>query len=412
MNGFHYEAGELCAEGLPLRQVIDAVGTPAYVYSRGAILERYHEVCRAFAPVDALVCYAVKANSNLAILRALVELQAGFDVVSIGELQRVLAAGGQAARCVFAGVGKTDDEIRDALQAGVLLINAEGVEELERIDALAADVGVRPQVALRVNPDVDAHTHAYITTGKKENKFGVSMRLASEVFGAADHFRHVHLAGLHLHIGSQIVSPQPYAQSLERIALLLAQIRRHGIEPRWLDIGGGFGIRYRDEEMHADDLARALLPMLRSFGCRVVLEPGRYLVGNAGVLVVRVTFVKRTAGKTFVITDGGMNDLIRPTLYGAFHEIVPLRQAVDSRCELVDVVGPICETGDFFAQDRELPVVARGDLLAIMSAGAYGFVMASNYNTRPRPPEVLVDGDQLKVVRRRETLDDLLGPER
>jgi diaminopimelate decarboxylase len=412
MDCFHFASGELHAERVALEKIAAAVGTPAYVYSRRGIVDQFEHVQRAFARVDPLVCYAVKANSNLAVLELLARLGAGFDVVSEGELERVRRAGGDMARCVFAGVGKTDDEIAAAIRAKVALINAEGVEELERIGEIARSLGVRPAVALRVNPDVDAHTHSYITTGRKENKFGIGLGVARKVLRERDRHAAVDLAGLHMHLGSQITETRPYLEAATRLLELIDELRGEGIDLRMVDIGGGFGIRYHDDVPAPRDLAPALVPLLERMRCRVILEPGRFIAGNSGVLLVRVTFVKRTGAKTFVITDGGMNDLLRPTLYGAYHEIVPVKQSLpNARREIVDVVGPVCESGDFFAQDRAMPVVGRGDLLAILGAGAYGFTMASNYNTRLRAPEVLVDGSEFRVVRRRETLDDLLAPE-
>jgi diaminopimelate decarboxylase len=412
MDCFHFESGELHAEGVPLQRIAAAVGTPAYVYSSRGLSDQFEQVRRAFARLDPLICYAVKANSNLAVLSLLAKLGAGFDVVSLGELERVRRAGGAMDRCVFAGVGKTDEEIEAAIRAKVMLINAEGVEELERIDEIARALGAQPAVALRVNPDVDARTHSYITTGRKENKFGVGIGVARRVLREARRYRGIDLCGLHMHLGSQITENQPYLEAATRLLELIDELRGVGIELRMVDIGGGFGIRYQDPVPAPRDLARDLLPLLERMRCRVILEPGRFIAGNSGVLMVRVTFVKKTGAKTFVITDGGMNDLVRPTLYGAYHEIVPVKQpAPGAAREVVDVVGPVCESGDFFALDRELPTVARGDLLAILGAGAYGFTMASNYNTRLRAPEVLVDGQAFRIVRRRETLDDLLGPE-
>jgi diaminopimelate decarboxylase len=425
MDHFRYRDRELYCEDIPARDLADRFGTPLYVYSAAALVGRLKELQTAFAELDPLVCYSVKANSNLGILKLMAEHGSGFDVVSGGELHRVTTAGGDAARSVFAGVGKTDEEIRDALRAGVLLFNVESEAELDAIDAVARAEGVKAPIALRVNPDVDPRTHRYISTGKKESKFGMdidrALRAADRVLGMDG----LAMTGLHMHIGSQITSTEPYARASAKAAELIGQLRAMGHDIRWCNMGGGFGIDYRGgESKPLAAFAEVMVPVLKPTGCRLAMEPGRSIAGNAGILISRVIFNKQSGDKRFVIQDAAMNDLIRPALYEGFHRIWPVRVPEGSPAwpddfeadipgtEPRDVVGPVCESGDFLAQDRPLPPVGRGDLLAVFSAGAYGMVMASNYNTRPRAAEVLVDGSDARLVRRRETLEDLIGPER
>lgn len=413
MEHFTYRNRELFAEHVSLRALADAVGTPAYVYSKAALLEGFSGYARAFAAVPHVVCYSVKANSNLGVLSTLARAGAGADIVSGGELYRALRAGVPAGKIIFSGVGKTREEMRDALKAEVLMFNVESASELRALDEAARELGTRAPVALRVNPDVDPQTHPYIATGLKTAKFGIPIGEALATYEAAARMRGIEIVGVQMHIGSQLTKTAPFADSLARTAALVKTLREAGIEVRMVDIGGGLGIRYRAETppSHAD-FAAVLLPALRELGVTVVLEPGRSIVGNAGVLLTRVLYRKETADKKFVIIDAAMNDLIRPALYEAYHEIRPVDEGrLGGPTETADVVGPICESGDFLAKDRELPRAEEGDLLSVMSAGAYGFAMASNYNTRPRAVEVLVDGSRYTIVRRRETYEDLVAGE-
>lgn len=412
MNEFQYRNGELHCEAVPLARLAAKFGTPLYVYSRGHILDQYRALDRAFAPVDHLICYAVKANTNRAVVRTLAEAGAGFDIVSGGELYRVIHAGGQAGQCVFAGVGKTVAEIEFALQRGIYCFNVESEPELAAIDAVARRLRKRAPVALRVNPGVDPDTHHYISTGKHGSKFGISIRHALDVYRRARRLRGVEIRGVEMHIGSQITTTAPFVLAIRKMLPVVEAVR--ALAPatfQFFDIGGGLGIRYRNERPPtAAQFARAVLPALRRLGCRILLEPGRFIVGNSGVLLTRVVYLKQTPVKQFVITDTAMNDLIRPMIYGSYHDIRPVR-AARRRTMVADVVGPVCESGDFFAQDRRLPVVKAGELLGIMSAGAYGMAMASNYNSRPRPAEVLVSGRRCELARRRETVKDLVRGE-
>jgi diaminopimelate decarboxylase len=412
MEVFQYRDGELCCEGVPLRRIAETVGTPTYVYSRTAILANFRAYDRAFSSVPHAVFYAVKANANLAVLATLANAGAGADIASGGELYRALRAGVPAKRILFAGVGKTRDEMRDALKAEILMFNVESAAELAALDQVARAMGVRAPVALRVNPDVDPQTHKYIATGLRSAKFGIPVPDALREYETAARMPGIEVTGVQMHIGSQITKISPIADSLARVGALVTQLRERGIEIRMVDLGGGLGIRYRDEEPPSpDEYAHTLLPALRELGMTVLLEPGRSIVGNAGVLVARALYRKQTPDKRFLIVDAGMNDLIRPSLYEAYHEIVPVREPVSGARHKVDVVGPICESGDFLAKDREMPEVLEGDLLAVMSAGAYGFAMSSQYNARPRPAEVLVEADTYRVVRRRETYEDLIAGE-
>lgn len=412
MEVFQYRGGELCCEGVPLRRIAETVGTPTYVYSRTAILANFRAYDRAFTSVPHAVFYAVKANANLAVLATLAKAGAGADIASGGELYRALRAGVPAKRILFAGVGKTRDEMRDALKAEILMFNVESAPELSALDQVARAMGVRAPVALRVNPDVDPQTHKYIATGLRSAKFGIPVADALREYETAARMPGIEVAGVQMHIGSQLTKISPIADSLARVGVLVTQLRERGIEIRVVDLGGGLGIRYRDEQPPSpDEYAHTLLPALRELGVTVLLEPGRSIVGNAGVLIARALYRKQTPDKRFLIVDAGMNDLIRPSLYEAYHEIVPVREPVPGPRHKVDIVGPICESGDFLAKDREMPEVLEGDLLAVMSAGAYGFAMSSQYNARPRAAEVLVEADAYRVVRRRETYEDLIAGE-
>ena len=413
MAHFAYRHSDLCCEQVSLRSLAADVGTPAYVYSKAALLESYRGYDDAFAEVPHVVCYSVKANGNLGVLGTLARAGAGADIVSGGELFRALRAGFPPGRIIFSGVGKTRDELREALKAEVLMFNVESLSELRALDDVARETGVRAPVALRVNPDVDPETHPYIATGLKTSKFGIPFAQAHEVYAEAASLKGVEVVGADIHIGSQLTKASPFADAVARIAALVKTLRERSIEIRTVDVGGGLGIRYRAEAPPTHrEYATMLLPALRELGVRVLLEPGRSIVGNAGVLLTRVLYRKQTGEKTFVVVDAAMNDLIRPVLYDAYHEIRPVTEArPGAPGETVDVVGPICESGDFLAKGRELARTDEGDLLAVMSAGAYGFAMASNYNTRPRAVEVLVDGNRYTIVRRRETYEDLVAGE-
>lgn len=430
MDYFNYVRGQLHVEDQRIDQLADAYSTPLYVYSARTIVEHYRKLTAAFARVGdlgdtPLLCYSIKANSNLSILKLMRDLGAGFDVVSGGELFRALKVGADPRKIVFAGVGKTDEELRYALQNNILLFNIESEEEMENLNRIAAEMGKTAQAALRVNPDVDPQTHTYIATGKKETKFGVDLNRARRVLARAKELSNVRMAGLHVHIGSQITRAEPYIETMTRLAKFLPEARAMGHRIEMLDMGGGFGIWYKEKLARPiQEIADAVVPIIQSMNVRLLIEPGRFIVGNAGILVTRVLYVKESGEKRFVICDAGMNDLIRPSLYGAYHRIWPAQTDAALNGEVpdeeqwsgplvtTDVVGPICESGDFFAKERKLPIVKRGDLIAIFSAGAYGSCMASNYNTQPRPCEVLVAGKDARVIARRETFEDLVRTER
>jgi len=411
MEAFYYRSDQLRCEDVPLTSVAERFGTPTYVYSRAAISENYRRLASGLSQVPGLICYSVKANSNLKILSLLREAGAGFDIVSGGELARVLRAGADAKRVVFSGVGKTAAEVDAGLAAGILMFNVESGGELDLIEARARALGKRAQVSVRVNPDVVAATHPYISTGQIIHKFGVSRDEAMELYRRAARSEHVAVRGVACHIGSQILEVEPFLKALDEILSVAQELRAEGIEVEFLDLGGGYGIRYADESPLAmDRLMEALATRTRGTSYRLIIEPGRALVGDAGVLLTRVLYVKRSPQKNFIVVDAGMNDLMRPTLYGSYHEIVPVEPRPREKLT-ADVVGPLCETGDFLAQDREMPDVTPGDLLAILTVGAYGYVLASNYNTRPRPAEVLIDGDRTELIRPRERLEDLMAGE-
>jgi diaminopimelate decarboxylase len=443
VHSFRYRDGKLHCEDVDLARVAQELGTPTYVYSAGTILDHYTRFDAALAPLDHLICYAIKANSNRAILKLLVNAGAGFDIVSGGELSRALKAGADAAKCTFAGVGKTRAEIEYALNRGVYSFNVESEAELDHINEIASGKSRRAPIALRVNPDVAAETHAYISTGKSENKFGIALDRAMQIYERASKMPGVAIRGVQMHIGSQITRAKPFAAAIDKVAPLVHELKsKYRIQ--FFSIGGGMGIIYRHalesgsgkwwhehggepSAFSVRDYANAIVPPLRELGVRILFEPGRFLVGNAGVLLTRVLYLKETARKKFAIIDAGMNDLIRPALYESYHQIVPVVQsggtgAVPSQnfrdntevippTQKVDIVGPVCESGDFFAQDREMPELCPGDLLAVMSVGAYGFVMASNYNSRSLPAEALVHGDRVALIRKRQTLEDLTSDE-
>src|SRR5258705_3655018 len=430
MHSFHYHDRHLYCEDVDLTRVATEFGTQTYVYSAGTILDHYTRLDVALAALDHLICYAVKANSNRAILNLLVEAGAGFDIVSGGELFRVLATGGDPAKCTFAGVGKSVDEIEYALQRGVYSFNVESEAELDAIERIARAKKMRAPIALRVNPDVDPHTHQYISTGSQENKFGIALDQVRAVYERAARMSNIEIVGVQMHIGSQITEAKPFASAIEKVAPLVSDLKsKYAI--KFFSIGGGMGIIYRralgsgsgkwwhdhggePSAFSVGDYAEAIVPPLRDLGIRILVEPGRFLIGNAGGLLTRVRYIKQTGGKKFAIVDAGMNDLIRPALYQSYHEIVPVKQPKTERerkISKIDIVGPVCESGDFFALDRDMPEMREGDLLAIMSAGAYGFVMASNYNSRSLPAETLVRGDKFALIRKRQPIEDLVRDE-
>lgn len=405
---FDYQNGELFAEGCAVSDLADQFGTPLYVYSRKAFSDHYLAYANALEGKDALVCYAVKANSNIAVLSVLAKLGAGFDIVSVGELERVLKAGGDPKKCVFSGVAKTADEMRRALAVGVHCFNVESAAELERLNDVAVEMGVKAPVSLRVNPDVDAGTHPYISTGLKENKFGVDIEVAPEVYARAAALPGLDVKGVDCHIGSQLTQIAPFLDALDRVLLLIDTLKEQGIELEHIDLGGGLGVTYDDEiPPTPKELIDALEPKLAGRNLKMVFEPGRSIAANAGVFITQVEFLKSNGDKNFAIIDGGMNDLIRPSLYSAWQNIIEVQPRSNTQKQPYDVVGPVCETGDFLGKDRELALQS-GDLLAVKSSGAYGFVMASNYNTRNKPAEVMVDGDKAHLIRRRETISDQL----
>lgn len=425
MHDFHYVGNQLCCEGVSVAALVKQHGTPLYVYSQRTLTRHFQELDRAMAPVNHLICFAIKSNSNQSVLRTLANLGGGFDIVSAGELQRVIAAGGDARKCVFAGVGKTDEEIAFALRRGVYSFNAESEPELQRINRVAARLKKIAPIAVRVNPNVDAHTHAKITTGTYENKFGIAFEQIEAVYARAAKLKNLKLRGLQMHIGSQLTTVSPFEQAVRKVLPLAEKLKaRHGLE--FFSIGGGLGIIYNPalasgtpawwqtpaakKILTPQSYAARLVPLLQSLGLRILMEPGRFISGNSGILVARVEYVKRTGKKNFVIVDAAMNDLIRPAFYDAYHEIVPVTRKGGALVSS-DVVGPICESGDYFCKDRPLPKVGEGDHVALLSAGAYGFVMASNYNTRALAAEVLVYGKKSAVVRRRQVVKAIWADE-
>ena len=413
MNSFEYQQGELYCERVPVSRIAKELGTPCYIYSHETLIRHFHAYDGAFKDIPHVIAFAMKANSNFAILRLMAREGSGVDIVSGGELFRAMKAGVPASKIVFAGVGKSPDEIRDALKANILMFNVESAAEIRAINDVAASVGMKARIALRINPDVDPKTHPYISTGMKKSKFGIAAYLALEEYKIASSMSHIDVVGVHAHIGSQLTDVTPFVDSLKKVVALIDTLKSHDINIRYVNIGGGLGITYSDEKPPLpQDLAHAISPLVKGLGLTLVMEPGRVIVGNAGILVTKALYEKAGETKHFVIVDAAMNDLIRPSLYGAYHEIRPVNEAAAHRPkQLVDIVGPVCESGDFLAKDRSLPNIQPDDLLAVMSAGAYGFVMASNYNSRPRVPEVLVKGGEFHVIRDRETYDDLVKGE-
>ncbi|MDP3981293.1 MAG: diaminopimelate decarboxylase [Chlamydiota bacterium] len=411
MHEFHYKGNDYYCEDTPLVKVADHCDTPAYVYSYKTLTSHYLRLDQALSEVDHMICYSLKSNSNLAVCRSLVQLGAGVDIVSGGELYRALSVGTAPKKIVFAGVGKTVAEIELALLANILFFTVESFAELEQIQQVSQRMGKVARVAIRINPDVDPHTHAYTTTGKAETKFGMDMASAMEAYKMALAYGNLDPVAVHMHIGSQIIGTQPFCEAINKIIPFVNDVRNLGVQLQYLDIGGGLGIIYKDETPSTPrEFASAVLPALKQVGLKIILEPGRFIAGNAGVLLTRVLYVKKTPEKCFIIVDAGMNDLLRPSLYNAFHQVVPVHRREEAQL-VCDVVGPVCESGDFFAKDRSMPAVRAGDILAICSAGAYGFTMASNYNSRPRPVEVLVKDESFYIVRERERVEDLTKSE-
>ncbi len=416
MNHFLYQDNVLHCESVPIPVIAEAVGTPFYLYSSATLTHHFEAFDSSFAGQEHLTCFAVKSCSNLAVLQLFARQGGGADIVSGGELFRSLKAGVAPKRIIYSGVGKTREEMRYGLLSDILLFNIESEQELELLQQTAAELGVKAPVSFRINPDVDPRTHAYISTGLAKNKFGIPVEDAVAVYLKASAMPNLEVKGISCHIGSQLTEISPFTESLAKVKLFIKRLASHDIAIRYLDLGGGLGVRYQDEEPpHPREYAQAIKQELAGLDCTLILEPGRVIVGNAGIMVSRVLYTKRTSNKNFVIVDAAMNDLARPSLYGAYHDIIPVDQRqADSRgggSEIADVVGPICETGDFLARGRKLPVFDRGDLLAVMSCGAYGFSMASNYNSRPRAAEVLVQGDEFYVIRSRETYETLIQDE-
>ncbi len=413
MHEFDYKNGELYCEGVPVRTIAQRVGTPFYLYSSTTLVNHVRAFDRAFAGIPHIICFAVKANPSHALLRLIGREGAGADIVSGGELFRATRAGIDPKKIVYAGVGKRRDEIEYAIKMDILMFNVESGEELLAIDRAAGEMKARARIALRVNPDIDPKTHPYISTGLKKNKFGISIDEALEHYRTAMALPHVDIVGIHQHIGSQITEIQPFVDALQKTTNFVKDLRASGIDIKYINIGGGLGISYKDETPPLPkELAESIRPLLKDCGCTIVMEPGRAIVGNAGILVTSVLYHKESGKKKFLIVDAGMNDLIRPSLYEAYHDIRPVAQQASTSTAVMDVVGPICESGDFLAKDRELPVVKQGELLAVMGAGAYGFSMSSNYNSRARAAEVLVRGNDYFVVRERETYTDLVKGEK
>ncbi|OGF45955.1 MAG: diaminopimelate decarboxylase [Candidatus Firestonebacteria bacterium RIFOXYC2_FULL_39_67] len=411
MHYFGFKKGQLYCENVKVSSIAKSTGTPVYIYSKRTIVEHYRKIDEAFKGTDHLICYALKANSNFAIIKLLQKEGCGADIVSGGELYKALKSGISPLKIVYAGVGKTRDEIKTAIKSRIFMFNIESMPEAERINSVAGKLGKKVEVALRINPDVDPDTHHYITTGKKENKFGINISKAKEFFLATGRLKNLKVCGIHTHIGSQITKVEPYIMALKKVIALKKELEKIGIIITRLNIGGGLGIIYKNENPETPaSFAKKILPLLKPLGVKVILEPGRFIVGNSGIMAAQVQYIKIGEVKNYVILDAGMNDFIRPSLYGAYHDIVAVRKTKGKI--RADVVGPICESGDFFGKNRVLPGVKDGDYMAVMSAGAYGFSMSSNYNCRRKPVEVLVDGSKYKVIRRRESFADLFKEEK
>ena len=415
MHDFNYKHNNLYCEAVSIEKLAEKYGTPLYVYSQSTLISHYRKIKEAFGSINPLICYSMKANSNLSICKALVKEGAGLDIVSGGELYRALKAGVSPKKIVYAGVGKTEKEIEMAIKRRIFFFNVESIPEFRLINKVAGTLGVQQKVAIRINPDVKAKTHKYITTGHGENKFGIDFETARKIFLERARYKNLSISGIHMHIGSQIVGSEPFIKAMKRVVGFIKYLETHGAEIRWLNIGGGLGIIYSKERPQtAKEYARAILPILKKIKANIIMEPGRFIVGNAGVMVTRVQYIKETPSKNFAIVDAGMNDLIRPSLYGAYHEILPVRSRsyLNSKdVRVFDVVGPICESGDFLGKDRKFIGLKEGDLLSVMGIGAYGSSMASNYNSRLRASGVMVDGSKVKLIRRRETYEDLIRAE-
>lgn len=412
IHDFHYQNGELFCEGVKVSSIARKVGTPVYIYSHKTLVDHFRKVKAAFAEIDPVICFAMKANSNLALLKALVHEGAGFDIVSGGELKKAKMVGADMKKVAFASVGKTDEEITEAIKAGILLFNVESKPELVNINRIAGKMKKTVQAALRINPDIEAPTHEKINTGSLKKKFGIDLKTARSIFLDQKAYRWAQINGVHIHIGSQITKAAPFLAAIEKALAFIDELEADGISVSYFDIGGGLGILYKDETPQtALEYAGKVLPLLRGRKFRVLMEPGRFIVGNAGIFITKKLYLKDNGVKKFMIVDAGMNDLVRPSMYGAYHEIIPVRKSIASKVT-ADVVGPICESGDTFAHDRKLPNVQDGEYLALLSAGAYGYVMASNYNVRPRAAEVLVKGNKWAIVQERETFRDLVAGSR
>lgn len=412
MNYFEYKNDQLFAEEVPLADIASRVGTPFYVYSARTLRRHFRVFDEAFKGTDHLVCYAMKALSNLSILKLFASMGSGFDIVSVGEMMRCLRAGADPRKIVFSGVGKTDDEIAAAIDNDVLMINVESRGELHRISEVAGRMKKRAPVTLRVNPDLDPGTHPHISTGHRNSKFGIPLSQVDEYYAEAKNLPNLELVGLSTHIGSQITDTAPFTEAANKVAAIVGRLRSAGIALKYLDVGGGLGIPYQEEPPSPSEYGKAVLKPIAGLGLKIIAEPGRVIVGSAGVLVTKVLYLKETDVKRFIVVDAAMNDLIRPVLYEAYHNIQPVKKNPAPKMVTADVVGPVCESGDFLAQEREMPEPAQGDLLAVMSAGAYGAVMASNYNSRARLPEILVDGADAHVIRERDTFEDIIRNEK
>ncbi|NQT90091.1 MAG: diaminopimelate decarboxylase [Candidatus Omnitrophica bacterium] len=414
MHYFRYRGNVLYCDSVRVKDIAEKAGTPVYIYSHRTLIEHYRKIKNAFASLRPLICFSMKSNSSLALCRALVKAGSGLDIVSGGELFKALKIGADPGKIVYASVGKTPDEISRAIKAGILFFNVESIPELCAIEKMCGRLKKRAKISLRVNPEVDAHTHHYITTGTQENKFGIDIDTVTKIFRQKDCYRHLDIVCLHVHIGSQITESGPFVKAVRKVSSLIRLLRSEGHKIDYLNIGGGMGIVYRKERPQtAADFAKAVAPLIKKLGVKLILEPGRFISGNSGILVAKVLYVKKSKSKNFIITDAAMNDLARPSLYGAYHEIVPVHRSSSSRARMkYDVVGPICESGDFLAKGRRLAAVKEGELLAVMGAGAYGFAMSSNYNARPRSAEVMAIGRNFYVTRKRETYADLVRGER
>jgi len=411
MHDFKFKNGELHCETVKVSKVANAVGTPFYLYSHNTLVDHYTKIKKAFETIDPIICFAMKSNDNLAVLKTLADQGAGFDIVSLGELKKAFKVNADPKKIVFASVGKTDEEITGAIKAGILFFNVESLPELNEINKIARKMKRIAPVALRINPDVEAPTHAFISTGTLKNKFGIDLQTAHSIMKNAKKFSNIKFVGLHIHIGSQITKSAPFVNAIKKVRGFIKLLKEDGIQLEYLDIGGGLGIIYKDEKPQtAQQFAKAILPHLEKTGLKIVMEPGRFIAGNAGIFVTRVLYLKDNGVKKFLIVDGGMNDLLRPSLYNAYHEVVPIKKSLAKKAKM-DIVGPICESGDFFAKDRMFPQLKKDELVAIMSAGAYGYVMSSNYNVRGRVPEVMVKGNKFEITKKRETFQDLMRGE-